>query len=73
MSEPRETIGVRLNGELKTLQRTTTVAELLAELGITARMVAVERNRHLVRKSDYGSTRLEDGDTLEVVTFVGGG
>jgi thiamine biosynthesis protein ThiS len=49
------------------------VASLLRELALPATRVAVERNREIVRKPEYGSTALAAGDSLEIVTFVGGG
>jgi thiamine biosynthesis protein ThiS len=50
-----------------------TVLDLLAGLGRDPRTVAVERNGRIVRRADYGGTRLEAGDRLEVVHFVQGG
>jgi thiamine biosynthesis protein ThiS len=64
---------VTVNGEPREVAGGITVAELLSALGIRTDAVAVERNRALVRRRDLGSTRLSDGDALEVVTFVGGG
>jgi sulfur carrier protein len=51
----------------------TTVAGLLAELGLAGRPVAVERNREIVPRARHPETELADGDRLELVTFVGGG
>ena len=50
-----------------------TLAELLASAGYETGRIAVERNGDIVPKAQYASTVLEDGDTLEVVRFVGGG
>src|SRR4051812_25002855 len=50
-----------------------TVAELLAQLGVDAKRVAVEVNRELVPRSRHAQTRLAAGDEVEVVTLVGGG
>ena len=36
-------------------------------------LIAVERNGSIVKRSDYGKTVLQDGDTVEIVQFVGGG
>ena len=47
--------------------------QLLEELGYQAGRIAVERNGEIVPKAQYGAVTLEDGDTLEVVRFVGGG
>ena len=50
-----------------------TLAELLASAGYETGRIAVERNGEIVPKAQYGAVTLEDGDTLEVVRFVGGG
>lgn len=62
-----------LNGEPRSIQAQQTLADLLRELGLDSRQVAVERNREVVPRALHGQTVLEDGDALEVVTFVGGG
>ena len=62
-----------LNGETRELERAATVAEMVAELGLDARKVAVERNLEIVPRSQYGAVPLRDGDRIEVVQFVGGG
>ena len=50
-----------------------TVAEYLAAAEYDPGRIAVERNGDIVFKSRYGETVLEDGDSLEVVSLVGGG
>ena len=50
-----------------------TVAEYLAATSYDPKRIAVERNGDIVFKSQYDKTVLEDGDSLEVVNFVGGG
>lgn len=50
-----------------------TVAEYLAAANYDPRRVAVERNGDIVFRSQYDAAVLEDGDSLEVVSFVGGG
>jgi len=62
-----------INGERRTLDAGTTVADLLRTLELDGKPVAIERNGETVRKSDLPTTRLADGDRIEVVTFVGGG
>ncbi len=68
-----EAIEITVNGNLQTLADGTTVAGLLAQLEIDRTRVAVERNREIVPKSTYDDVRLRAGDSLEIVTFVGGG
>lgn len=50
-----------------------TVAQFLATTNYDPKRIAVERNGDIVFKSQYSETVLEDGDSLEVVSFVGGG
>lgn len=50
-----------------------TILEYLKSADYDTKRIAVERNGEIVPKSDYGSTVLADGDTVEVVSFVGGG
>lgn len=50
-----------------------TIQDYLAFANYDTKRIAVERNGEIVPKSDYGKTILTDGDTLEVVSFVGGG
>ena len=50
-----------------------TVAAYLATTNYDAKRIAVERNGEIVFKSQYDVTVLEDGDSLEIVSFVGGG
>ncbi len=50
-----------------------TISEFLAATDYDPKRIAVERNGDIVFKSQYEDTVLEDGDTLEVVSFVGGG
>ena len=55
------------------MPRGSTVAGLIAELGLDIRKVAVERNREIVPRSTYGARQLEPGDEIEIVHFIGGG
>ncbi len=64
---------VIINGENKELSRPMSVAELLGDLGLNAQKVALERNLEIVPRSDYATTRLEEGDRIEIVHFIGGG
>ena len=50
-----------------------TVSEYLATTNYDPKRIAVERNGDIVFKSLYDATILEDGDSLEIVGFVGGG
>ena len=50
-----------------------TVAQYLSTTNYDPKRIAVERNGDIVFKSQYEATILEDGDSLEIVSFVGGG
>jgi thiamine biosynthesis protein ThiS len=62
-----------VNGETRPFTGPTTVSDLLAALGLDGRKVAVECNEAIVPRSAYAATRLEPGDSLEIVHFIGGG
>ena len=64
---------ISLNGDATTLPGPMSVADLLTHLGIDARVVAVERNRAVVKRARYADTVIGDGDEIEIVAFVGGG
>lgn len=66
-------IRITLNGDEREFAREMSVADLLGELGFEQRKIAVERNLEIVPRSTYADVRIEDGDRLEIVRFVGGG
>lgn len=64
---------IQLNGEVRDLASDLTVAQLLEELGLAGRRIAVERNEEIVPRSEHAATRLAEGDRLEIVHAIGGG
>ncbi len=62
-----------LNGEEREFPRPLTVAQLLAELGLGERRVAVEVNREIVPRGRHAEFALKDKDRVEVVRAIGGG
>jgi sulfur carrier protein len=64
---------LELNGEPKEFEEGTTLSALVEHLALAPERVAVELNREVVRRADWGGTRLSDGDRVEIVHFVGGG
>lgn len=62
-----------VNGQLKTLVDGTTVEDLLRDLDLSPVRVAVEINEDLVTRRKFAETVIQDGDAVEIVTFVGGG
>lgn len=67
------TLSIRVNGEHRRVHAGMTLLELAGDLGLDPAKVAVERNLTVVPRSTLGQVLVEDGDDLEIVTFVGGG
>lgn len=62
---------ITVNGEK--MNFSGTVSQLLEVLEYNEKRVAVELNYNIVSKSKYGNTEISEGDTIEIVRFVGGG
>lgn len=63
---------VRINGEMQQAAGLT-IFEYLEQAGYDCSRVVVERNLEIVAKEQYSAIRLVDGDSLEILCFVGGG
>jgi thiamine biosynthesis protein ThiS len=66
-------MNITLNGEKKEVPDGISVVGLLDFLKIQHQRVAVELNTEIVKKDNYGETPIREGDSLEVVSFMGGG
>lgn len=64
---------VYINGESREVQGNPSLADLITQLDLPAERIAVELNREVVRRGDWGETMLHDDDRIEIVHFVGGG
>ena len=64
---------VVLNGEERSCREGATLADLVVELGLGGRRIAVEINRNIIPRDEYAGYRLQPGDEVEIVHFVGGG
>ena len=64
---------ITLNGDPHDLPGPVTVSELLSQLKIDPRRVAVELNLVVLKRALFETTLVHDGDQVEVVNFVGGG
>jgi thiamine biosynthesis protein ThiS len=62
-----------VNGDARTVPGPATLTDLLRHLGLDPRMVVVELNREIVRRQYLSDRPLKDGDSIELVHFVGGG
>jgi thiazole synthase len=67
------TITVTVNGQDWHVPANSTLLELLETLELDPRTVVVEHNRGIVRRPELESATLADGDSVEIVHFVGGG
>ena len=66
-------LNIDVNGKRRDVAEGRTVAGLLEDLGLDGRLVVVELNRQIVRRTEIGDVVLHDGDRVEIVQFVGGG
>ena len=64
---------ITLNGDRFETARPLTVSELLVQLDIDARRVAVEHNLVVLKRDAFDRVTIQEGDAIEVVNFVGGG
>ncbi len=64
---------ITVNGQARPAANLKVVSDLVAELALDPRSVAIERNLEIVPRSAYATTPIMDGDAIEVVGFIGGG
>lgn len=67
------TVQVRLNGKERDIAAGQTVRALLESLELHPSLVVVELNREILARDTYGVVPVKEGDTIELVHFVGGG
>lgn len=68
-----KTCQVKVNGRARTLDEGTTIAELVAQMRMGDRRIAIEVNREIVPRSAHAAAVLSEGDEVEIVHAVGGG
>ncbi|WP_333844650.1 sulfur carrier protein ThiS [Pelomicrobium sp.] len=66
-------IELTVNGEPRRVAVGTTVAQLVDELQLAGKRIALEKNGEIVPRSRFPEERLQEGDRLEIVVAVGGG
>lgn len=64
---------IKLNGNISEFKDGSTIAELLEDMKIEPKGVAVEVNLEIIKRHEYDECVLKDGDSIEIVNFVGGG
>ena len=73
MSNTTNQITLQVNGESCTCSLQTQLPQLLEQLGLNPRMIAVEYNGEILHRQFWSGTQMQEGDRLEIVTIVGGG
>ena len=66
-------ITIAVNGESRQVPSGSTISDLLRLLALDQARLAVEHNRRVVPRAEHAAARLNHGDAVEIVTFVGGG
>ena len=66
-------VTITLNGDPFDVARPLTVSELLAQLEIDPRRIAIEHNLVVLKRTAFDQTIVNAGDQIEIVNFVGGG
>lgn len=67
------TVTIQVNGEPRWVSGVMTIADLLRQLDIRPDRVAVELNLEIVERQAFESRYLQEGDRLEILSFIGGG
>jgi sulfur carrier protein len=66
-------VTVQVNGDRHECSSLLNLPQLLEQLGMNPRLVAVEYNGEILHRQFWNDTQMQDGDRLEIVTIVGGG
>ena len=66
-------ITIAVNGEAREIPAGSTISDLLRALALDSARLAVEHNRRVVPRAEHAAAQLNQGDAVEIVTFVGGG
>lgn len=73
MLNATNTINIEVNGESYTCAAATALPQLLTQLKLNPRLIAVEYNGEILHRQYWAETQMQSGDRLEIVTIVGGG
>jgi sulfur carrier protein len=66
-------IRIFVNGEPRVVASTTSLLELLMQLELSSKRIAVELNQEIISRSHFANTRLHNDDRVEIVHAIGGG
>ena len=66
-------IKITVNGSSVEIEENSTISDFIKERKVTGKMFAVEKNLEIINKDHYDSEVINEGDSLEIVGFFGGG
>lgn len=66
-------MNIKINGKAATVDKSKTIAQLIADKRFVPDNVMVEHNLRIVPKEEWDKIALNDADTVEIISFVGGG
>lgn len=64
---------IKVNGEIRDIAEGSSMLDLIRSLGVEERVMASALNMEIVKQDAWGTTPLKEGDTIELLDFVGGG
>ncbi|MBV0933206.1 sulfur carrier protein ThiS [Marinobacterium weihaiense] len=64
---------IQVNGDALDVSEGATLAELIEQLELTGKRIAIELNLEIIPRSEHATTRLDAGDQVEIVHAIGGG
>lgn len=64
---------IKVNGKIKEYENSITIESLILQEGYKKDIVVVEVNEKIIKKNEYETYMLKDGDKVEILKFVGGG
>lgn len=66
-------MNVTINNQVRSLDTAMTLSALLDEMDLDIKRIAIEYNRDILTREQFPTITLQEGDTIEIVNFVGGG
>lgn len=69
----KDQLNIVVNGNDTHVAEGSVISDLIKSLGLNAQRLAVELNKRIVRRAEWDSTTISEGDRVEIVHFVGGG
>jgi thiamine biosynthesis protein ThiS len=66
-------VNIKINGKIESVDRAVNIAELVSSRGLSPAKIVVEHNFNIVSADKWAGTALNENDSVEIVSFVGGG